>query len=1149
MSDLSVVVKDGAEDMAKAGEQAGKAIVEHFEGIGSELENAATRYRGAEEAGERGFKNLLEGGGQQAETTASEVGHASASAGSATAESSGAEVTEAGVESAGVSSAETAGTDPVDVVSGQLLESTTDVALPGVLSLLLRRTYASGYKHGALMGPGWSSTVDIRLLVGDDGDVRFLGDDAQTLEYGVPAGLRLGLPVYPANGPRWVLGQDRADGALTVTDPESGMTYRFAAHGAVRPLTEITDRNRNSISFLRDSDGRPLAIEHSGGYRLATTLADTPTGPRLTGYVLLSSENASPADGPVRLVGFEYDQAGRLSRVLDAFDAAQCYEWNAQDRISAWIDASGYRYPYRYDDAGRVVETGEHGGIKHASISYDPAARITHVTDALGHTRAYHYDRFQQITKVVDPLGAEILLHKDRYGRLLAHVDPLGNQTTVDIDADGNPRVVHRADGSEISYVFDGAKRPVRMSLPGGSEWRYTYDSAGNPLTITDPTGAVTMLEYDEHGALSQVSEPDGARRRIENNAAGLPMSITGPDGAVTRVERDALGRVRSVTGPGGAIEEFSWSANGRLLFRRARDGSESRYAYDLCGNVVEAHGPGGTVTFDYGPFNQLRARTGRDGSRYKFTHDAELRLTSVTGPTGLTWNYQFDAGGNLVEERDFNGRVMAYSHDSAGRLTGKTNGAGQQVTYTRDPLGRVTGYLAEQQSTIFEYDNAGNLVRAADPAGVLEYERDPLGRVLSEGYQGRTLARRFDATGRMISRETPAGQRSCWEYDTAGLPRALLAGEHEVTFTHDANGRETSRKLGPDTTLSQNYELSGRLETQSLTTSDQVIVHRAYRYSPDGAPSEITDLLRGAVTYTTDQASRITAVNAANWSETYAYDELGNVAYAQHPTPREDSTVLGEREHSGTLVRRAGRTHFDYDAQGRLIGQSRRTLSGQMKRWSYTWNAHDQLTSVTAPDGTVWQYTYDPLGRRRAKARRGEDGAIIEQTVFTWDGSRLAEQEHHCPDGNVETLTWDWEPASHRAAAQRRTNSTQQRSAGTTGPQPASAVENQSEVDAEFWAIVTDQLGTPRELVTPDGRLSWTDHSTVWGNRVGPSDAAEQRAVDCPLRYPGQYYDTETGLHYNQFRYHNPATGSYLSPDPSGCCPGPTSTRTSPTR
>jgi hypothetical protein len=62
------------------------------------------------------------------------------------------EVPIAGIESTGVSGAETGGTDPVDVVSGQLPASAVDVALSGTLLLVLRRAYASGYRNGGLFG-------------------------------------------------------------------------------------------------------------------------------------------------------------------------------------------------------------------------------------------------------------------------------------------------------------------------------------------------------------------------------------------------------------------------------------------------------------------------------------------------------------------------------------------------------------------------------------------------------------------------------------------------------------------------------------------------------------------------------------------------------------------------------------------------------------------------------------------------------------------------------------------------------------------------------------------------------------------------------------------------------------------------------------
>lgn len=144
------------------------------------------------------------------------------------------------------------------------------------------------------------------------------------------------------------------------------------------------------------------------------------------------------------------------------------------------------------------------------------------------------------------------------------------------------------------------------------------------------------------------------------------------------------------------------------------------------------------------------------------------------------------------------------------------------------------------------------------------------------------------------------------------------------------------------------------------------------------------------------DPMGRITGVVHPEGSERYAYNDLGhlvNAFTADGPSP-------AAWEVQGTLVRRAGRTSYEYDGQGRLIRKMRRTLDGRRHVWSYTWDVHDQLTSVTPPEGARWTYTYDPLGRRISKEESGADGAPGRRYQFHWDGDRLAEETG--PDGTA---------------------------------------------------------------------------------------------------------------------------------------------------
>lgn len=74
------------------------------------------------------------------------------------------------------------------------------------------------------------------------------------------------------------------------------------------------------------------------------------------------------------------------------------------------------------------------------------------------------------------------------------------------------------------------------------------------------------------------------------------------------------------------------------------------------------------------------------------------------------------------------------------------------------------------------------------------------------------------------------------------------------------------------------------------------------------------------------------------------------------------------------------------------------------------------------------------------------------------------------------------------------------------------------------------DHLGTPQVLTDATQTVAWKATYTPFGEAV-----TSIATVENPFRFPGQYYDAETGLHYNYYRYYNPPIGRYLTPDPIG--------------
>jgi len=182
-------------------------------------------------------------------------------------------------------------------------------------------------------------------------------------------------------------------------------------------------------------------------------------------------------------------------------------------------------------------------------------------------------------------------------------------------------------------------------------------------------------------------------------------------------------------------------------------------------------------------------------------------------------------------------------------------------------------------------------------------------------------------------------------------------------------------------------------------------------------------------------------------------------------------------------------------DDNGRVVRVVEGDTSAQ-RAWTYSWDAEDQLVAVTTPDEALWRYTYDPFGRRVLKTH----GAT--ETEFVWNGNVVV----HELSSEQRRDSWVYDPNSFV---------------------PVASVQNRT-----YYAAVTDFRGMVRELIDDRGTVAWAANYTSWAS---VATIARARDVDCAIRLPGQWYDAESGLHYNRYRYYEPASGRFLSQDPLG--------------
>ncbi|MFF2926907.1 DUF6531 domain-containing protein [Streptomyces celluloflavus] len=1003
--------------------------------------------------------------------------------------------------------------DPIDMVSGEMLMEHTDLALPGLLSLTVQRTHISTYRWGRWFGPSWASTLDQRLELDDHGAV-FAAEDGMLLSYPVP---QREAPTLPVEGPRWPMEWDGQPGsAIRITDPDTGHTRHFApctpagADGGrfVLRIVALSDRNGHRIEFDYAPDGAPTAVRHLGGYHIAI---DTSDGRVMAARLL----NAEEGTENTVLVRYGYTD-GLLTQVTNSSGQSREFTYDTWSRIASWADRNGSRYAYTYDGRHRVIRGEGSDGFLNCTITYDRDERTTAYTNSLGHTTTHHYNELFQRTAVTDALGNVSRSEWDRHNRLLSQTDALGRTTRYTYDAAGNVTAATRPDGHASTAVYNDLGLPLQVTEPDGATWHHTYDDRGNRLSTTDPAGATTHYAHDGFGRPLKVTDALGHTRSVVTNPAGLPIQITDALGHTSVAERDAFGRVRTLTDPLGRTEHFTWSIEGKPVRREHPDGARESWNWDGEGNLTShTDRLGNTSSYTFTHFHQVASRTTPDGHTHTFAYDTEVNLVGVRSPQGGTWQYEYDPVNRLISETDFNLRTLTYTHDPSGQLTARTDGQGATHTFVRDVLGRPVEQHAGGQTTTFRYDLAGSLLHAANADTTVTREYDVLGQTLAETVNGRTTSYTYDALGQRLTRRTPSGTVTHWTYDATGRPSTLSTADYQLSFSFDAAGREITRALGPGVTLFQEWDLAGRMASQTLGhgagAAGSVLQHREYAYRADGHLGEIRELTTGIRRFDLDPGGRVTGVHAATWRETYAYDVVGNLTRAETGDPSTSSVL----EFSGTRVRRAGRTVYEHDSQGRLVRTFKRLLNGQRRVQTYTWDAEGRLTGTVTPDGSRWRYQYDPAGRRTAKQRLDVDGSPAEETLFTWDGTRLAEQV----TSTGHTTSWDYTPGTHRPLTQ------------------LDRTVSDAEVDARFHAIVTDLVGSPTELVSPDGVLAWHLRTTLWGipvSRLGSGGA------DCPLRFAGQYADEETGWNYNYFRHYDPETARYVSPDPLGLAPDP---------
>ncbi|CAI8867651.1 RHS repeat-associated core domain-containing protein [Pseudomonas sp. IT-P291] len=981
---------------------------------------------------------------------------------------------------------------PVSMVTGEVLLTLTDSTLDGILPFDFTRIYrTSAVELDTGLGFGWSHSLSQHLELHDE-QVLWIDPKNHCTPFPRPTATR---PVIHNRLSRAAiyLGEE-PDELILALAGDRARFYHF--HNG--RLSAISNAYGNRVTVQRDRLDRIQRLDN-GADRALLLRYDLK-------HLMAVDYQVFQRSGPEAytwrteqtLVSYRYDARQRLIEATNAAGESERYDYDEQHVILQRQLAGGASFFWAWERSGKAARCIHHWASfaqMEACYVWDDEGGVT-VNNADGSEEVYVHDDRARLVRHVGLDGGERHKAYDDQGRLIAEQDALGAITEYHYDEVGRLIALLAPDEALTSCEYRNGFLHTRTC--GQATWSYPRNAQGDITAVTDPDGQITRYFYDSKGCLLTIRFPDQSGHRFVWNALGQLLEETLPDGAQRTFSYDALGRRISRQDEHGAVTGYEWDAVGRLARTTRPSGAPRAFRYNACGQVTADTDELGRVTrYEYADDLRLVSRRiNPDGSALKYRYDhAQLLLTEIENEVGDTYRLDYTPGGLIRQETGFDGRRTAYSYDLNGQLLEKTefgdDGSLLVTGYRRDSSGRLrVKTLPDGVKVEYRYDSLGRLVSVDDGQNhLLAFEYDRQDRLITE-HQGRgTLRYGYDACGRLKRLRLPDACVLVYHHDKGGALTAIDLNGTRLTSHRFVGGREQQRQQG--LLLSDYaYDEQGRLQAHAVSQKQRPLYRRKYAYSIKGNLLQITDSRHGSRRYQYDALDRLTGVRHARdqFAENFTHDPAGNLLILDRPGP----CVL-----QGNRLRRRYDSHYDYDAFGNLI-RERRGMPARVTE--YTYDCQHRLIGVSTPDGKRVSYCYDAFGRRIGKTVDGQT------TQFFWQGDQLIAES-----GPRHYRSYVYEPGSFR---------------------PLALLDGKGRADACPLYYQLDHLGTPQELTSYGGGVVWSAKYTAHGKLRERSHGDGER-LEQPLRFQGQYFDAESGLHYNRHRYYQPDIGRYLTQNP----------------
>ncbi|HET6484330.1 MAG TPA: DUF6531 domain-containing protein [Actinoplanes sp.] len=705
--------------------------------------------------------------------------------------------------------------DPVDLGSGLLVDTQTDLAVDDVLPIGVTRTYQQSDVGRRTFGIGANFDYDLGLYSNNqwvDGIV-VLPDGGQVhyhrISPGGTGGLDYVTAVFEADPTptafnKSILAWNGNGFDLRMRD---GTTYVF---GEESPLQAIRDKFGNTITITR----APIAPDPDGAPRNRgpITQVTSPNG-RWISFTRDSANRVTAAtDNAGHSVSYTYDSTGRLRTVTDANGGVTTYTYDSAGRLTTVKDARQTVYMTNtYDTNGRVrTQTTADGGVYTFDYTLGSGGQVaeTRLTDPKGHVRRVVFNSAGFAvgdTAAYGTADAQVTtITRDSSTNLPTDVvDALGRRTTVAYDGNGNPTTITELAGTtrvrttttEYGGPFDQISK---VTDPLQRATTFTYQN--NALrTVTDPESRTTTFTVNSAGQATAVSDNAGKSATF-TYAAGVPVTATDQIGRVSRQFTNAAGYVTAAFDAQGSADRSTYDAMGRPLTVTDPIGRLTTMEYDPNGNLAKVTDPRGGIT--------------------TYTYDTSDRPTRQTDPLNRATSYTWDRNGNPDTVTSAQGRTTTFAYDNLDRKTSIRYGSDSSITYTYDAGNRVLS-IADTTggTTTFTPDDFDRTTRETGPRGRIDYTYDAGDRRTTMTVAGQpTVTYGYNRNDQLVS-QTDGTRTAAIGYDTVGRRKTLAL---------------------PGVTQTYGYDDAGQLTGITYTNGSATLGNLTYGYDPAGRPIHV---------------------------------------------------------------------------------------------------------------------------------------------------------------------------------------------------------------------------------------------------------------------------------------------------------------------